>query len=270
VLGLETHVVFGGGEPATATGNQLLARLFGARLHFAGGHGHELLRAELARVADELERDGRRVYRIPMGGSTATGEFGFAAAWIELMRQCAAQGIRPRAVVHASATAGTHAGLLVGRAVWQHAGIDAPDVVAFAVDTLRDEGLAEKARRIARECLAELDLAGIIELVDGLVDVDDSQLGAGYAVPTAAGDAAVEWAARKGGWVLDRTYTGKAFAGLLAAAREGRFGPEDTVVFWHTGGQPAVFAPGGSTYATASVAADPVLATAGLTEKGVA
>jgi 1-aminocyclopropane-1-carboxylate deaminase/D-cysteine desulfhydrase-like pyridoxal-dependent ACC family enzyme len=46
--------------------------------------------------------------------------------------------------------------------------------------------------------------------------------------------------------VLDRTYTGKAFAGLLGLAAQGRFAPDSTVVFWHTGGFPAVFAPGGA------------------------
>ena len=67
-----------------------------------------------------------------------------------------------------------------------------------------------------------------------------------YAVPTPEGDAAARWAARTGALALDRTYTAKAFSGLLAAAREGRFGPDDVVVFWHTGGHPALFAPGGA------------------------
>ena len=77
-------------------------------------------------------------------------------------------------------------------------------------------------------------------------------LGEDYAVPTPEADAAIVWAARHGAWVLDRTYTGKGFAGLLGLAADGRFGPGDDVVFWHTGGQPAVFARGGS------VAMDPI------------
>ena len=65
-------------------------------------------------------------------------------------------------------------------------------------------------------------------------------------MPTDDGDEAIEWAARHGGWVLDRTYTGKGFAGLLGNARDGRWGPGDDVVFIHTGGLPAVFAAGGA------------------------
>ena len=77
------------------------------------------------------------------------------------------------------------------------------------------------------------------------VHLDGAALGAYYAEPTPDGDAALVWAARTGGWVLDRVYTAKAFAGLLAMAGDGHWQEGDDVVFWHTGGQPAVFAPGG-------------------------
>jgi 1-aminocyclopropane-1-carboxylate deaminase/D-cysteine desulfhydrase-like pyridoxal-dependent ACC family enzyme len=60
-------------------------------------------------------------------------------------------------------------------------------------------------------------------------------------VPTEAGDQAIHWAARHGGWLMDRTYSGKGLAGLLGAAGAGRFGPADDVVFIHTGGWPALF-----------------------------
>jgi 1-aminocyclopropane-1-carboxylate deaminase/D-cysteine desulfhydrase-like pyridoxal-dependent ACC family enzyme len=83
------------------------------------------------------------------------------------------------------------------------------------------------------------------ERVPGLLELDHRWLGPGYAIPSDEGDAAIRWAARQGAWVLDRTYSGKAFAGLLGAEADGRLGPGDSVVFWHTGGQPAVFAAGG-------------------------
>jgi 1-aminocyclopropane-1-carboxylate deaminase/D-cysteine desulfhydrase-like pyridoxal-dependent ACC family enzyme len=70
-------------------------------------------------------------------------------------------------------------------------------------------------------------------------------MGDDYGVPTRAGDAAIRWAARHGGWVLDRVYSGKGFAGLVGAAEAGRWPPGSDVVFVHTGGHPAVFAPGG-------------------------
>jgi 1-aminocyclopropane-1-carboxylate deaminase/D-cysteine desulfhydrase-like pyridoxal-dependent ACC family enzyme len=71
-------------------------------------------------------------------------------------------------------------------------------------------------------------------------------MGDDYAVATTEGDEAIRWAARTGAWVLDRTYTGKGVAGLLGNAAAGRWAEGDHVVFVHTGGSPAVFAPGGA------------------------
>ena len=75
--------------------------------------------------------------------------------------------------------------------------------------------------------------------------IDAGWIGEDYAIPTEAGDAAIRWAARHGGWVLDRVYSGKGMAGLLGNAAAGRWPAGSDVVFIHTGGAPAVFAPGG-------------------------
>jgi 1-aminocyclopropane-1-carboxylate deaminase/D-cysteine desulfhydrase-like pyridoxal-dependent ACC family enzyme len=244
VLGLETHLVVGGAAEEHPAGNQLLARMFGAHLHPAGTDSWDELSGALTALVEELRAAGRRPFAIPLGGSTAVGALGFLAAWAELAEQCEAAQLRPAAVVHASSTAGTHGGLLAGRAVWAAAAEPAPDVIA--VDVAKDsDDLAGDAVRIARAALESIDL-GDVPVDPGLVELDERWVGPGYAVPGDAGDAAVTWAARHGAWVLDRTYTGKAFAGLLGLAGEGRFAPDSTVVFWHTGGFPAVFAPGGA------------------------
>lgn len=244
VLGLETHLVLGGEAPRVPSGNQLISRLVGGRLHFAGGDDWSLLEQELNTVAATLEGSGRRVYRIPMGGSTTVGAIGFVAGWIELMCQCREQGLRPSAVVHASSTGGTHAGLLAGRAVTRMTGVDAPAIIAVSV--VKSAGdLVENTIALAQGCLRELGLSDVC-IEREAVEVDSTQIGPGYAVPTPAGDAAIDWAARRGAWVLDRTYAGKGFAGLLDADRQGRFGDGDDVVFWHTGGTPAVFVLGGN------------------------
>jgi 1-aminocyclopropane-1-carboxylate deaminase/D-cysteine desulfhydrase-like pyridoxal-dependent ACC family enzyme len=246
VLGLETHLVLGG-APETPAGNQLLAQMFGARLHHAGTDHWDELAEVLDGLVAELRAAGRRPFAIPMGGSTPIGALGFLVAWAELAEQCAVAGWRPAAVVHASSTGGTHGGLLAGRAVSAAAGDAAPAVIA--VDVAKDAGdLAAAALRLAR---GALDAAGLADVpVDaGAAELDERWIGPAYAVPSPAGDAAIDWAARRGGWVLDRTYAGKAFAGLLGLAEAGRFPAGSTVVFWHTGGIPAVFAPGGAALA---------------------
>ena len=99
-------------------------------------------------------------------------------------------------------------------------------------------------RALAAETLALLG-ADPDAVTDDDVEIDTRWLGPDYGEPTAAGDEAIRWAAVHGGWVLDRTYSGKGLAGLLGNAVEGRWRPGTEVVFLHTGGLPAVFAPGG-------------------------
>ncbi len=97
---------------------------------------------------------------------------------------------------------------------------------------------------LAREAMALLGVDDVA-IGDDDVEVDDRWLGDDYAVPSPAGDEAIAWAARHGGWVLDRTYTGKGFSGLLGNAADGRWSAGDDVVFIHTGGLPAVFTANG-------------------------
>lgn len=247
VLGLDVHLVLSGDRPAVLQGNQLLAALFGAQMHFVGCPPHHWGELEIAReqLTDELTADGAAPHAIPIGGSTATGALGYLVAYLELVAQCDAIGLQPAAIVHTSSSGGTHAGLVAGRALARAAGWrDAPPVLAVGVAKGVVVGFPD-VRQLAAGTLAMAggDPEGV---VDDDVEVDVRWIGEDYAVPSPAGDEAIRWAAVHGGWVLDRTYSGKGFAGLLGNAATGRWGRGDEVVFVHTGGSPAVFAPGGS------------------------
>ena len=241
-LGLEVHLVLSGERPDEVTGNQLLSMLFGAQLHFTGAEESHWGELEMAResLTDQLADDGLAPYAIPIGGSTAVGALGYAAAFIELLDQFEAVGISPGHVVFTSSSGGTHAGLLAGRAAAAHGGRWVPDVIAIGVAKGVNLGRPDIAE-LANHTLTLMGSTAIVAHED--VEVDTRWMGDDYAVPTSAGDAAIRWAARHGGWLLDRTYSGKGCAGLLGLAAEGRFG--DDVVFVHTGGWPALFAPGG-------------------------
>ncbi len=119
VLGLEVHLVLSGDRPLRPTGNQLLAQMFGAQLHFVGCPPQHWGELEIARekLADELAAQGAAPHSIPIGGSTPVGALGYLAAYFELVEQCRAVGIVPAAIVHASSSGGTHAGLVAGRAL---------------------------------------------------------------------------------------------------------------------------------------------------------
>ncbi len=246
VLGLEVHLVLAGERPEVFTGNQLLSERFGAHQHFTGTPAHHWGELEVAReqLTDELAADGLVPHSIPIGGSTAVGALGYVAGFVELMAQCDSLGIDPAAVVVTSSSGGTHAGLVAGRALRRATGAAVPEVLAIGVAKGVNAG-APDVGELARESLALL--GGGPELVrDGDVVIDPSWLGDDYGIPSPEGDAAIGWAARAGAWVLDRTYTGKGFAGLLGHATAGRWPPGSDVVWIHTGGVPAVFAPGGS------------------------
>ena len=246
VLGLEVHLVLSGERPARPTGNQLLAELFGAQLHYVGCPPHHWGELEIAReqLTDELAAAGAAPHSIPIGGSTATGALGYLAAYVELVEQCRALGMAPVAVVHTSSSGGTHAGLVAGRALLHALGHDdLPDVLAIGVAKGVNAGIPD-VRGLAVEALALIGSDAPVEPDD--VDVDTRWVGPDYGVATAPGDEAIRWAAVHGGWVLDRTYTGKGFAGLLGNAATGRWRPGSEVVFLHTGGLPSVFAEGGA------------------------
>ena len=248
-LGLDVHLVLSGDAgDGPATGNQLLSKMFGAQLHFTGtDHAHwgEL---EIAREAltDELAAEGLAPASIPIGGSTSVGALGYAVALVEIVDQCDAAGIEPSAIVFTSSSGGTHAGLLAGRALLSARGRSVPSIVAIGVAKGVNLGHPD-VTSLANQALVTIGAevtAGGAEVSADDVEVDTRWMGDDYAVPTRAGDEAIRWAAETGGWLMDRTYSGKGLSGLLGLDREGRFEGSD-VVFVHTGGWPALFAEGG-------------------------
>jgi 1-aminocyclopropane-1-carboxylate deaminase/D-cysteine desulfhydrase-like pyridoxal-dependent ACC family enzyme len=245
VLGLEVHLVLSGDRPDRATGNQLLSTLFGAQLHFTGAEESHWGELEIARerLTDELVAAGAAPYAIPIGGSTPTGAAGYALALEELLDQSDAAGFPPTAIVHTSSSGGTHAGLIAGKAMLRESGRSVPEILAIGVAKGVNMGMPDIVD-LARDTV---ELLGgdrsTVERSD--VTLDPNWLGDDYGVPTRAGDAAIRWAARHGGWVLDRVYSGKGFAGLVGNIEAGRWPSGADVVFVHTGGMPALFAPGG-------------------------
>lgn len=249
VLGLDVHLVLSGISTSQSerTGNQLLSGLFGAELHHTGADHSDWGALEAARseLTASLRTAGRRPFSIPIGGSTSTGALGYAAALIELVDQTDERGLAPAAVVFTSSSGGTHAGLVAGRMYLESVGREGPDIIAIGVA----KGVNSGQRRIAQ--LASETLAIMAPSIDwpavneSAIEIDGGWIGDDYAVPTLAGDAAIAWAATRGGWLMDRTYSGKGFSGLLGMAEAGRFEPGADVVFIHTGGWPALFALGG-------------------------
>ncbi len=220
-LGFACHIVLGGDEPAHYSGNLILDRLLGARIHFTGSHDWNVWNSEVRRVAGEI---GPRAYPIPIGGSTPVGARAYIDAADELLAQMPQP---PDWVVLATSSGGTQAGLLAGLpASVRVLGID----VARPPVPLRESvpALAAEAAKLANRPLPAFEF----HLAD--------HTGPCYAAITEECRGAVRLAARTEGLILDPVYSGKGMAGLIAAVREGRIG--GTIVFLHTGGAPALFA----------------------------
>jgi len=223
-------------DPAYETGgNVILDRLLGAEI-IEQPAGTDLASA-LEDRGRELQNEGRSPYLVPLGGSNAVGALGYVDCAFELLSQAKSLGLRVDHVIHATASAGTQAGLVAGFA----AAGDRVPVTGVSAGMPADE-LSEIVLSIARE--SSLLISSVNSVTPEMVIIDQSQVGPGYGLPTDAMREAVRVAARTEALVLDPVYTGKAMAGLLEMVRSGRFGSEDNIVFVHTGGVAGLLAYG--------------------------
>jgi D-cysteine desulfhydrase family pyridoxal phosphate-dependent enzyme len=233
-LGFSCHLALGGSPPDSSNGNLLLDQLLGAKIHWCGdrrkGEG-------LAEIEKELTSRGRRTYVIPYGGSNAVGAAGFAAAMLELDAQLRATGIRPAAIVFASSSGGTQAGLMVGKSMTEN------EVQLLGIRIDKDdpgEGSFEShVSTLANELADRLEMRGGYSAADTVLNSNST--GAGYGLVGDLEREAIRLMAQTEGVLLDPVYTGRAFGALLDLLRRHEFGSREHVVFWHTGGTPALF-----------------------------
>lgn len=226
-LGLSCHLVLNPaalkhGMPASLW----LDELYGAVIHQVSGR--EERSARMASLGQELRARGRRVLEVPLGASTPLGALGFVRAIEELE-------FRPQAIVHSTSSGGTQAGLVAG--LRMHC-VEGVEVLGISADDPAPE-IEQTVKSIISGIELMLDAPPCA--LQGDVRVDDRFIGAGYGVPSEAGGEALRLLARMEGIVLDPVYSAKAFAGLLAHVRDGQLKSAREALFWHTGGQMALF-----------------------------
>jgi len=232
-LGLECHLVLGGDAPARPSGNLLLDTLFGARIHWAGAHRKG---EDIPALAAQLTAAGKRPYRVPYGGSNVLGALAFAEAARELEEQ--RTGPPFTHVVFASSSGGTQAGLMLGKAMLgtNH------QVVGIRIDK-EDAGetpYEQQVLALANQAACRVELRHDFTMAE--LHLNNAYLGDGYGVVGAREREAIELTARLEGILLDPVYTARAMGGLIDMIRGGTLGKDACVLFWHTGGTPALFA----------------------------
>lgn len=239
--GLNCHLVLNGpsgkpGEPVEQpNGNLLLDTIFGATVHFCSRPQRD---SRLQEVAAELENQGCAPYVIPVGGSNAVGAVGYVNAMAELSGQIEEMGIDPDAIVFATSSGGTQAGLTLGARL---VGFEA-EVLGISIDQTKtgEAPFPPVLETIANE--TALRVGTDIRMTETDFSLDCRYLGAGYAVPGDLEFDAINALARLEGILLGPVYTARAMGGLLDLIQKGRFTRDQTLLFWHTGGTPELFA----------------------------
>jgi len=228
-FGFGCTLVLTGDRPAQPSANFLLDQLFGA---------------EIVTVSDRKDRDrilqetfdnavatGKKPYLVPYGGSSPTGALGYAFAMEEFMDQ----NTKVDWIIFGTSSGGTHAGLVLGQRVFGFKG----KVLGISIDEPEAQ-LKAHVSELASQ--ASEKLGERIEFSGDDVLANENYCQAGYGVFGEGEREAIKLFARNEGLLLDPVYTGRAAAGMIDLIRKGFFKKDETVLFWHTGGQPALFA----------------------------
>jgi len=226
-LNFDCILVLSGDKPSAATGNLLLDKLFDAELIWSS---YEERDQQLQKIFENAWEAGRRPYVIPYGGSNTTG----ASAYVYAVQELLSQDFHPDWILFASSSGGTQAGLVAGAKLFDFSG----RVLGISVD----EPAVELRERVASLATATTDILGEnTTILTQEILVNDDYIGAGYGIMGSAEIEAIRLFARTEGLLLDPVYTGRAAVGMIDLIRQGYFKSDDTVLFWHTGGIPALF-----------------------------
>ena len=228
-FGFKCILVLSGDEPKQPSANLFLDKLFGAEIVYVAE------RRDRDRILQETferaTKQGMAPYLVPYGGSSPTGALGYAFAMKELMEQ----NVQADWIVFATSSGGTHAGLLLGQRMFGYKG----KVLGISVDE-SEEWLKKHVSELAS--LASDKLGKHIKVTPDEVLANANYCSAGYGVLTEQEREALRMLANLEGLLLDPVYTGRAAAGIIDLIRKGFFKKDETLLFLHTGGQPALFA----------------------------
>ncbi|WP_300036663.1 D-cysteine desulfhydrase [uncultured Roseobacter sp.] len=236
-LGMACHILLedrtGFNDPNyILNGNVLMDRLHGATVS-KRGDGTDM-NAEMDAVAEKLKSDGHKPYVVPGGGSNPIGALGYVNCARELSEQAVDLGLKIDALVHATGSSGTQAGLVTGLAAVQ-SDIHLLGIGVRAPQEKQEQMVWDLAQRTAAK------LGTGLEIDRDMVRANCDYVGPGYGLPTEGMKMAVRLLAETEGLLFDPVYSGKGLDGLIDLVRKGHFGDMENIVFLHTGGSAALF-----------------------------
>ncbi|WP_272991286.1 MULTISPECIES: 1-aminocyclopropane-1-carboxylate deaminase/D-cysteine desulfhydrase [Spongiibacter] len=235
-LGLQVELILGGvpGEPRHPVGNLLLDHLYGANVRFVETLPRWEFGDTLANVEQELIAEGRKPFVVPLGASSPEGMASYVEASRELYQQLECSGVAANYLYVGVGSGGTLSGLALA-----HANLELPYALRGISVSRASEHYRNKLPADMGEAALQLGLSQV-PAGDSL-DIDDRFIGGGYGETSDGSNEAIALVAKTEGVLLDPVYSGKCMHGLIQHIREGRIAADDTVVFLHTGGWPALF-----------------------------
>ena len=233
--GLDCHLVLNGTPPEVSNGNLLLDKIFGAKVHFCDRKDRD---ARMSQVAEDLAQAGKKPYVIPVGGSNSTGAVGYVDAMLELGNQLDEMNLSPDAIVFATSSGGTQAGLALGARIIGFKG----RILGISIDQTKTgpEPFPPILTQIANATAQRI--GSDIRMTESDFTLNCDFLGAGYAMPGDLEFNAIRNLSLHEGILLGPVYTARAMGGLLDMIQKDIFTKDQTVLFWHTGGTPELFA----------------------------
>lgn len=234
-LGLECHLVLGGKKPEQPQGNLLLDKVYGCHIHWTGENRKG---EDIPALVAQLKAEGKKPYVIPYGGSNELGAIAFIEAYKELNAQREALKVDFSHIIFASSSGATHAGLMLGNKMLEtYSQIVGINIDKGEMDKVPfDEHIVSLANSTAQFIAADYQFTA-----DDLI-LNSDYVGDGYGVIGELEKEAIALTAQNEGILLDPVYTGRAMGGLIDMIRTGQIKATDNVLFWHTGGAPALFA----------------------------
>jgi len=232
VCGLEVWLVLGGKKPEKATANLMLDYLFGANVEEVDSYEWNDWEEQARILSKELTDKEQKVYSMPIGGSTKTGALGYIDCMKEIVEYSILEGINFESIFHATGSAGTQSGLVVGKAITYWKG----RIIGIAI--------TKDAKQIIKEVKTLTGETGkLFEVLinDADIIVDDNYIGEAYGSETEDAKEAITLFAKMEGILLDNVYSGKAAAGMIDYIRKGEFSNLDNILFIHTGGNIQLF-----------------------------
>lgn len=242
-LGMKPSFVLVKGVHVETQGNLLLQNILDSDVKILetsdiGAIWSGVVAKEMEKTADNLRTRGYKPFIVSPSLpdiSPILATAGWTLAANELKTQLKDQNIEAQYVIVGNGGGNTQGGLVLGS---KYLGAS-HKVIGIAV--LLNKEILVKELISYTDAVSDFLELGIKVQTDDF-EIVDSYIGEGYAKPTEEGIKAIRLVAQTEGIFLDPVYTGKTMAGLIDLVQQGRFDCNDTVVFIHTGGIPALFA----------------------------